>query len=398
MIATGNRRWGFAVASGILGWVLDAYDFFILVFVMDSLAAHFGVSKGSIVATITATLVMRPVGAFLFGYCADRWGRRIPLLCCVLYFSLITALTPLAPSSSVFLVLRALYGIGMGGYWGVGAALVMESCPVSLRGLFSGILQAGYSLGYLLAAAMARTLAPAVGWQWLFWSGLCLAVWIVVLILFSPDTYRQAATEARPNLLRTIGAHWGNFVLLTVLMMLITCLSHGTQDLYPDFLRVVHGFSLRSAANMAIFYNVGAVLGAVVFGRISDWLGRRNSIYMALLICLLAVPAWAFGGSVAWLAAGAFLMQFGVQGAFGVIPAHLNELAPEGARGLFPGLVYQFGVLLGAPCVMVEYGLRDSLGYARALAVFELITFALLAAALAVRKEQRGRELMRANA
>jgi SHS family lactate transporter-like MFS transporter len=397
MIATGNKRWSFAVASGILGWVLDAYDFFILVFVMDSLAAHFGVSKGSIVATITATLVMRPLGALLFGFCADRWGRRIPLLCCVLYFSLITALTPLAPSFSVFLVLRALYGIGMGGYWGVGAALVMESCPVSLRGLFSGILQAGYSLGYLLAAAMARTLAPAVGWQWLFWSGLCLAVLIVVLILFSPDTYRQAAAEARPNLLRTIGAHWGNFVLLTVLMTLITCLSHGTQDLYPDFLRVGHGFSLRSAANMAIFYNVGAVLGAVVFGRISDWLGRRNSIYMALLICLLAVPAWAFGASVAWLSAGAFLMQFGVQGAFGVIPAHLNELAPEGARGLFPGLVYQFGVLLGAPCVMVEYALRDSLGYARALAVFELITFALLAAALAVRKEQRGRELMRAS-
>jgi len=398
MIATGNKRWGFAVASGILGWVLDAYDFFILVFVMDSLAAHFGVSKGSIVATITATLVMRPLGALLFGYCADRWGRRIPLLCCVLYFSLITALTPLAPSFSAFLVLRALYGIGMGGYWGVGAALVMESCPISLRGLFSGILQAGYSLGYLLAAAMARTLAPAVGWQWLFWSGLCLAVWIVVLILFSPDTYRQVSTEARPNILRTIGAHWGNFVLLTVLMTLITCLSHGTQDLYPDFLRVVHGFSLRSAANMAILYNVGAVLGAVIFGRISDWLGRRNSIYAALLICLLAVPAWAFGGSVTWLAAGAFLMQFGVQGAFGVIPAHLNELAPEGARGLFPGLVYQFGVLLGAPCVMVEYALRDSLGYARALAVFELITFALLAAALAVRKEQRGRELMRANA
>ncbi|QEE31293.1 MFS transporter [Terriglobus albidus] len=365
---------------------------------MDALAAHFGVSKGSIVATITATLVMRPLGAFLFGFCADRWGRRIPLLCCVLYFSLITALTPLAPSFSVFLVLRALYGIGMGGYWGVGAALVMESCPVSLRGLFSGILQAGYSLGYLLAALMARTLAPAVGWQWLFWSGLCLAVLIVLLILFSSDTYRQVSTEARPNLLRTIGAHWGNFVLLTVLMTLITCLSHGTQDLYPDFLRVVHGFSLRSAANMAIFYNVGAVLGAVVFGRVSDWLGRRNSIYMALLICLLAVPAWAFGGSVAWLAAGAFMMQFGVQGAFGVIPAHLNELAPEGARGLFPGLVYQFGVLLGAPCVMVEYALRDSLGYARALAVFELITFALLAAALAVRREQRGRELMRADA
>jgi SHS family lactate transporter-like MFS transporter len=396
MIATGNRRWGFAVASGILGWVLDAYDFFILVFVMDSLASHFGVSKGRIVATITATLVMRPLGAFLFGFCADRWGRRIPLLCCVLYFSLITALTPLAPSYSVFLVLRALYGIGMGGYWGVGAALVMESCPVSLRGLFSGILQAGYSLGYLLAAVMARTLAPAVGWQWLFWSGLCLAVWTVLLILFSPDTYRQVRTETRPSLLRTIGAHWGNFVLLTVLMTLITCLSHGTQDLYPDFLRVVHGFSLRSAANMAIFYNVGAVLGAVVFGRISDWLGRRNSIYMALVICLLAVPAWAFGGSVAWLAAGAFLMQFGVQGAFGVIPAHLNELAPEGARGLFPGLVYQFGVLFGAPCVMVEYALRDSLGYARALAVFELITFALLAAALAVRKEQRGRELSHA--
>jgi MFS transporter, SHS family, lactate transporter len=388
-------RWVFAVSSGILGWILDAYDFFILVFLLDPLAAHFHVGKGAVVGSITATLVMRPIGALLFGFCADRWGRRIPLLACVLYFSLITAITPLAPSFSVFLFLRALYGIGMGGYWGVGAALVMESCPGRLRGLFSGMLQAGYSAGYLLAAAMSRSLAPKLGWQSLFYFGLLIAAVVVLLTWLSPDAYvRRSLEREQSHRATTIRAYLPVFVLLVGLMTLITFLSHGTQDLYPDFLHVVHGFNMREVANIAMLYNLAAMTGAVVFGRASDWLGRRNTIYVALVFCVLAIPAWAFGQSWTTLTLGAMMMQFGVQGAFGVIPAHLNELAPPAARGLFPGLVYQLGVLCGAPSVIIEYALRDHLGYAMALTVFECTTFALLALLLLYKREHHGHELL----
>lgn len=366
-----RKRWGFAVSSGILGWVLDAYDFFILIFIMDTLAAHFHVSKSAIVATITATLITRPLGALIFGYCADRWGRRIPLLFCVLYFSIITAITPLAPTFGAFLVLRGLYGIGMGGYWGIGAALVVESCPVNLRGLFSGILQAGYSVGYLLAALLARDVALHFGWRWLFWSGLSLAICIAILTLLSPESYVPERKSEGRAYIRAVRSYWKCFVALTILMTLITCLSHGTQDLYPDFLHVVRHLSLEKVSDTAILYNIGAVFGAILFGRLSDWSGRRNAILLALVLCLCSMPAWVFGQTYLMLAFGSFFMQCGVQGVFGIIPAHLNELAPAAARGLFPGLVYQLGVLFGAPCVMVEYSLRDLLGYPRALATFE---------------------------
>ena len=167
-VETTAPRWGFAVSSGILGWILDAFDFFVLVFLVDVLAQNFRVPKSAIVWSITITLAMRPVGAVLLGALADRFGRRRPLIACVLYFSLITALTPFAPNYVAFVILRGLYGIGMGGYWGIGASLVMESSPRRWRGLFSGVMQAGYSLGYLLAAVSLRTIEPRLGWRWMF--------------------------------------------------------------------------------------------------------------------------------------------------------------------------------------------------------------------------------------
>src|SRR3984885_13454419 len=232
-------RWGFAVSSGILGWVLDAFDFFVLVFLVDVLATNFHVDKSAIVWTITVTLATRPLGAFLLGSLADRFGRRRPLIACVLYFSAITALTPFAPNYATFVALRALYGIGMGGYWGIGASLVMESSPKRWRGLFSGILQSGYSVGYLLAAVAMRTIEPRFGWRWMFLCGLGLAALIAVLTLLAPESssWQKHRLVSFSELFRILWQHQREFIYLVLMMTVITCFSHGTQDLYPDFLK-----------------------------------------------------------------------------------------------------------------------------------------------------------------
>ncbi|HUV96411.1 MAG TPA: MFS transporter, partial [Acidobacteriaceae bacterium] len=322
--------WGFAVSSGIMGWILDAYYFFILIFLVDVLASTFHVDKAAIVWSITVTLAMRPIGALMLGALADRFGRRRPLIGCVLFFSIASALTPFAPNYAIFLLLRALYGIGMGGYWGIGASLVMESSPSRLRGLFSGILQAGYSLGYLLAAAAIPLIQPHFGWRWAFLGGMFIAALVAVLTVLSPESlaWQKNRLESFSGIARTMGRHKKEFAYLVLLMTAITCYSHGSQDLYPDFLKSVHHFSTAIVSNLAIFYNVGAILGALVVGHFSERFGRRLCIMVALTIALVSIPAWAFGTSLLVLAAGSFLMQFGVQGVFGVIPAHLNELSP----------------------------------------------------------------------
>jgi MFS transporter, SHS family, lactate transporter len=389
-----SPRWGFAVSSGILGWILDAFDFFVLVFLVDVLANNFHVGKGDIIWTITITLAMRPVGALVLGSLADRYGRRRPLIACVLYFSIITALTPFAPSYAVFVVLRALYGIGMGGYWGIGASLVMESSPKRWRGLFSGIMQAGYSGGYLLAAVALRTIEPRFGWRWMFLCGLLLAAVIAVLTLLSPEStsWEKHRLASFGEVIRVLWEHKKDFVYLVLMMTAITCLSHGTQDLYPDFLKTVHKFSNAVVSNLAILYNVGAILGALVIGHYSDRLGRRLAIILALTICALSIPLWAFGSTIVMLAIGSFAMQFGVQGAFGVIPAHLNELSPSSVRSLFPGVVYQLGVLFAAPSVVVEFTLRRHFGYQWALTIFEMCTIFCLFLIFGFGPERKGRD------
>ena len=391
---TVSPRWGFAVCSGILGWILDAFDFFVLVFLVDVLANNFHVGKGDVVWTITITLAMRPVGAVVLGSLADRYGRRRPLIACVLYFSIITAFTPFAPSYAVFVVLRALYGIGMGGYWGIGASLVMESSPKRWRGLFSGIMQAGYSVGYLLAAVALRVIEPRFGWRWMFLCGLGLAALIAVLTLLSPESssWQKHRLASIGEVARVLWHHKKDFVYLVLMMTAITCLSHGTQDLYPDFLKTVHRFSNAVISNLAILYNIGAILGALVIGHYSDRLGRRYAIILALTLCALSIPLWAFGSTIVMLAIGSFIMQFGVQGAFGVIPAHLNELSPSSVRSLFPGVVYQLGVLCAAPSVVVEFTLRKHLGYQWALTVFEVCVILCLFLIFGFGPERKGHD------
>jgi SHS family lactate transporter-like MFS transporter len=390
-----HSKWGFAVSSGILGWILDAFTFFILIFVVDALARNFHVDKAAIVWSITITLATRPIGALILGSMADRYGRRRPLIACVLFFSIFTALTPFAPSYSVFILYRALYGIGMGGYWGIGASLVMESSPPRWRGLFSGIMQAGYSLGYLLAAVAIRTIEPRFGWKWMFLSSLFIAGLVAVLTALAPEpsAWKKNRTSSFANILRTPLHYKKDFAYLVLLMTVITCLSHGTQDLYPDFLKSVHNLSSDVISNLTVLYNIGAILGCLIVGYFSERFGRRFCIMLALTVSVISIPAWAFGSSLAVLALGSFTMQFGVQGVFGVIPAHLNELSPPSVRSLFPGVVYQLGMLFGAPSVGIEFALRKSLGYPWALTSFELCTIAALFLICGLGPEKRGRDL-----
>ncbi|HEY1807202.1 MAG TPA: MFS transporter [Acidobacteriaceae bacterium] len=393
-------RWQLAVSSGILGWVLDAFDFFVVIFLLNTLAAHFHVGKAAIVVSLTVTLAGRPLGALLFGALADRFGRRRVIVLCVIFFSSFTVLSGFAPSYRLFLVIRGLYGVGMGGYWGIGATYTMESAPPQWRGMLSGIMQSGYPLGYLLAAIAMQLLVPAFGWRSLFLVGTGFAALIILLALLAPESESWEARHRASlgQVFHTVAENFGIFVYLLLAMTIMSCLSHGTQDLYPDFLRSIAGLSAHKLLGMNIFlaipvlYNLCAIAGGPILGHLSEKIGRRHAIMLALVISLISIPAWAFAHSIILLALASCFMQVGVQGAFGVIPAHLTELSPATSRGLFPGMVYQFGVLMAAPAVSVEYLLRNRLGYPVALASFEGCVILLLLVTFALGPERLGRD------
>ena len=396
--------WRLVAAAGVLGWVLDAFDFFVIVFLFDALAQHFNVSKASIVYTLTATLAMRPVGAILFGTLADTIGRKRPLILCVLFFSTCTVLSGFAPTYNVFLVCRALYGIGMGGYWGVGASYAIESSPIKFRGILSGIIQAGYPLGYLLAAVAMQTIARDFGWRAVFFVGAPAAILVMVLTYLAPESkaWHQHRPESGNRVFLSLVANRAMFAYLLLMMTVLMFLSHGSQDLYPDFLRSISAMAGKSilgmdaALGIAVLFNVGAITGALFFGALSQRVGRRGAILFALAISMISIPAWAHGNSVATLSVGSFFMQIGVQGAFGVIPAHLNELSPNTARSLFAGFVYQLGVLLASPATALEFMLSRHLGYRWALTIFEVGLIVLMMIIVWLGPEAKNSNFLRA--
>ena len=395
--AASKRSQWHAVSAGFLGWTLDAFDFFVVILLVGTLAQHFHVAKSAIIWSLTLTLAFRPVGAILFGLLADRYGRRIPLMANVVFFSVIELACGFAPNFTVFLVLRALYGIGMGGEWGVGASLVMETVSKRWRGLLSGILQSGYSIGYLLAAVAARFILPSLGWRWMFWIGGLPALLAFYINSKVPESeaWHQNKENSTGAILRTVGQYWKESLYLVLMMTLMMFLSHGTQDLYPDFLASVHHLIPAHVAYVVILYNIGAIAGAILFGHLSEHLGRRRSMIAALTLSLVCIPLWAFGSSAIQLALGAFLMQVGVQGAWGIVPVHLTELAPDAARSLLPGLAYQLGILIAAPTSNIEYMLRDHIGYPKAMASFEVFTIVVGALVIALGWERRGKDFVK---
>jgi SHS family lactate transporter-like MFS transporter len=341
-----------------LGWSLDAFDFFILIFCVNALATQFQTKVSAITEAIFLTLAMRPVGAFLFGLMADRFGRRPTLMVDIIAYSVFELASAFAPSLKFFLIMRACFGIAMGGEWGVGAALAFETLPAEGRGFFSGLLQEGYVVGYLIAALVYGTVFPFVGWRGMFVIGALpafLVIYIRTKVEESPAWMQgRVSHEAESHLGKDILSHAGSFLFLVVLMFAFNSFSHGTQDLYPTFLQKNHQFSPHIVGLIAIIYNIGALLGGILFGTWSERVGRRKAIVVAALLAIPVIPLWAYSHTVPMLALGGFLMQFMVQGAWGVIPAHLNELSPPAVRGTFPGFAYQLGNFLSSRNAVIQ--------------------------------------------
>jgi SHS family lactate transporter-like MFS transporter len=353
------------VVASYLGWMLDAFDFFLVVFVLKRLADDFGTDVKSVTYAIFLTLAMRPLGAFLFGRLADHFGRRPALMASVLLYSAMEFASAFAPSLRAFLVLRALYGIAMGGEWGVGASLAFESVPIRSRGFVSGLLQSGYPSGYLLASVVFGLLFEHIGWRGMFIVGAAPALLVLYIRSKVPESAvwiaSRAATVPR-TLWSALRGHWLLALYAIVLMTCFNFFSHGTQDLYPHFLEVQRGFSTGTKSIIAIVYNIGAICGGLALGTLSSRIGRRKTIAICAGLSLLVLPFWAYALTPIALAIAAFVMQFMVQGAWGVVPVHLNELAPEGLRATFPGFVYQLGNLLASYNATLQTNIAESHG------------------------------------
>src|SRR2546422_43280 len=317
------RDQGATVTAGFLGWTLDAFDFFLVVMTLTAIAKEFGKSDADIAASIGLTLAFRPVGAFIFGLLADRYGRKLPLMLDLVFYSAVEVLSGLAPNYATFLVRRALFGMGLGAEWGVGASLVLEKIPPRLRGITSGLLQQGYALGYLLAALCYLFVFPHWGWRPLFFIGglpALLALFVRARVQES-DVWRATRHESWTGLGRAIAGNLKLFLYITVLMWMMNMVSHGTQDMYPTFLQRDWGFTPTQRATLTALSMVGALSGGVICGLYSDRLGRRRTIALALSGAVAVIPIWAFAPSLPLLVTGAFVMQFFVQGAWGAVVA-----------------------------------------------------------------------------
>jgi SHS family lactate transporter-like MFS transporter len=390
-----------AFAAAYLGWTLDAFDYFLLVLLARAIAADFGTGLKEMSYAIGLTLAMRPVGALIFGLIADRFGRRPALMGSILLYAAAELATGFAPTLAVLFVMRAIFGIGMGGEWGVGASLAMESVPARSRGLLSGILQQGYPAGYLLAALVAGHVFPHVGWRGTFILGSLPAVLVLYVrigVRESPawleerSKNRGAAARGIGAVWATVRARWPLFLYMVLLMTAFNSFSHGTQDLYPSgFLGKQRGLSLSTVSNITIIGCLGAITGGMLFGALSQRFGRRRTIAAAALLSLPMIPLWIGPTSVAGLAAGAFMIQFAVQGAWGVVPAHLNELSPCAVRGTFPGLAYQLGNLCASSIVPLQAALAESGGwsYSSALGWFVGVVGVVLAIVALLGPESR---------
>jgi len=388
------------VIASYLGWTLDAFDYFLMTFTITAIAAEFHRSVQDVTYALFLTLAVRPLGAFLFGRAADRWGRRPILMVNVLIYSALEFASGFSPDLTTLLILRALYGVAMGGEWGVGASLTMESIPPRARGFVSGLLQSGYPTGFLLAS-LVYLLYPYIGWRGMFFIGVAPALLVFYIRRHVPESpsFNAAAARTQGSTLAVLKSHWRLAIYAVLLMTAFNYFSHGAQDLYPTFLKKQHGFSVGQVSMLVIIGNLGAILGGFACGALSERIGRRRMIIIAALLCLPVIPLWAFSSQPLWLAAGAFLMQLMVQGAWGVVPAHLNELSPDGARGTFPGFVYQLGNLLAAatPTLQAVIAANQKGNYGVALAMVAGAAALAIAVLTALGREARGTAFVAVN-
>ena len=383
------------VAASFLGWTLDAFDYFLLVMVMPAVAQEFHVEIKEVAFALLLTLAFRPLGALIFGRLADRYGRRKILMVDVTLYSMLGLTCAFAPSLLGLLVLRSLFGIAMGGEWGIGASLAMESIPPKSRGIVSGILQSGYPCGYLLCAIAYGLLFNSIGWRGMFVLGVLPALLVLYIRRSVPESpvFRQRVMSgARRSVRDAMRGHWGLFAYLIVLMALLNMFSHGSQDVYPTFLKLQKHFDTHLVSLLTIVLNLGALVGGLAFGAWSERVGRRRAMVVSALLALPAIPLWSYGGSLLLLAIGAFWIQVAVQGAWGVVPGYLNELSPDDVRGTLPGFAYQLGNLIAAATAFILAWVAESHGgdYAFAQSIWICCVAIVLALLAAFGPEARG--------
>ncbi|HEY4439806.1 MAG TPA: MFS transporter [Candidatus Elarobacter sp.] len=396
-----------AFVASFLGWTLDAFDFFLLTFVVTRIAGDFRLAIPAVAFAITITLMCRPLGALIFGVAADRYGRRVPLMISVALYSVFELLTAFSPNFTAFLVLRALYGVAMGGEWGVGAALALETLPAQARGIASGILQQGYATGYLLAAIVFAVVGSlTTDWRIFFVIGVLPALLVFYIRSGVEESPAWRAGQARQigertNLLRSIVKQPLLYLYAIALMTAFNFMSHGSQDLFPTFLTKQQGYPPSLTGTITAIMNVGAIVGGTVLGAWSQTLGRRMTVIVCCVLGAACIPLWSgmLGATVPLLTLGAFLIQVFVQGAWGVIPAHLNELSPGGVRGTFPGFTYQLGNLFSAYAAQWEaaYATKNfplpapqTADYGHAMRIIMAAVFAAVLLLAAIGPERRG--------
>jgi SHS family lactate transporter-like MFS transporter len=385
------------VLASFLGWTLDAFDYFLLTFVIVTVAKEFEVGTAEITYALFLTLAARPLGALLFGRLADRFGRRPILMLDVVLFSVFELATAFASSLNALLVLRFLFGVAMGGEWGIGASLAMESIPAKARGAVSGLLQSGYPCGFFLAALANWLLVDHIGWRGLFVVGAIPALLVLYIRRKVPESevWKEGAQAAkRPGLFEAMRGHWKLAIYLMLLMMAFNMFSHGSQDMYHTFEEVNLHLPTGSATAFVLvaLLNLGALVGGLYFGALSERIGRRKAMMIAALLAIPVIPLWMYGGSLILLGLGAFLIQVMVQGAWGVVPTHLNELSPAAVRGTLPGFAYQMGNLLAAVTATAQTWLAQRHGgdFAYAMSAWMVLVALLLALLLWLGPEARG--------
>ncbi|KAJ7617913.1 MFS general substrate transporter [Roridomyces roridus] len=358
---------------GWLAWTCDAIDFFSVSLSVTALSEQFDRPTTKITQAITLTLLFRSVGAVLFGVFSDRFGRKWPLVFNLGLVAVLELGAGFTQTFRQFLAVRSLFGIGMGGIWGLAITTGLENLPVGLRGIASGVMQQGYAVGYLFAACISLKLVPAVpaGWRALFFTASGISLFGAVLRALLPEStvFRQMRESAEghgvvseaqktkqfmKSTWEMLKQHWVLAIYMCLLMTGFNFSSHGSQDLYPTFMHNTKGFSTHTATVATIIGNCGAIAGGAVAGYSSQYLGRRITIIIFTLLIGCFIPLWIIPNNFSSLAAGAFCVQFGVQGAWGVIPIHLTELSPPAFRATFPGVAYQIGNMISSTAAQIE--------------------------------------------